>query len=342
MGGVDRRTILAGAAVIAGVAASTSAFAAAAAPFRPLVGPRTRVLFVNDLSGDVDGLFAAAHQILSPSAELRGIVGTATGDAGETAERSVDLAKELMALMDRRGACPVHAGSNRRLADRAAPLRSAGAEAIVAEAMRSDSALPLYVAVGGGLTEVASAVLIEPRIVNRMTLVWIGGDATPQPRADETNFHIDPLAAHVLFNETTVPIWQVSREAYRTCSVSASELQAQIGRCGRIGPWLMDRLFDVTRKYDNRLNTGETWTLGDNPLTLLTALTGWSPSNRAVPLRFERTDSSLYDDLDGARIDASGVVAAQPQKRNIRVYRTVDNRMLFGDFFAKMRMHFET
>ena len=104
----------------------------------------------------------------------------------------------------------------------------------------------------------------------------------------------------------------------------------------------MDRLFDVTRKYGHRFNTGETWTLGDNPLTLLTALTGWSPSNRAAPLRFERTDSSRYDDVTGARIDAAGVVSAQPGKRNVRVYRTVDNRMLFGDFFAKVQLNFGT
>jgi len=61
--------------------------------------------------------------------------------------------------------------------------------------MREDSPLPLYVAVGGGLTEVASALKIEPRIAGHMTLVWIGGDALPGGGVGETNFNIDPVAA---------------------------------------------------------------------------------------------------------------------------------------------------
>src|SRR5207245_1264454 len=65
----------------------------------PVAGPRSRTIFVNDLSGDIDGLFAAAHQILSTSTKLRAIVGAGTGRVGETAERSAALAGEMLELM---------------------------------------------------------------------------------------------------------------------------------------------------------------------------------------------------------------------------------------------------
>ena len=70
------------------------------------------------------------------------------------------------------------------------PVRSPGTQALIDEAMRV-SDLPLFVAVGGGLTEVASAVLLEPKIASRFTLVWIGGDAAPASGEGETNFNID-------------------------------------------------------------------------------------------------------------------------------------------------------
>ncbi|MET0363921.1 MAG: hypothetical protein ABW169_04645, partial [Sphingobium sp.] len=104
--------------------------------------------------------------------------------------------------------------------------------------------------------------------------------------------------------------------------------------------WLIDHLFDVTRKYGGRFNTGETWSLGDNPLVLLTALTGWVPSNRQPPLRFENTDSSHYDEISGPRMSADGTVTPGEGKRKIRVYRSIDTRMLFDDFYAKMEANF--
>ena len=52
---MDRRTAI----VMAGLVASLPSLAfGAVRPFVPAVGPRSRVLFANDLSGDIDGLFA--------------------------------------------------------------------------------------------------------------------------------------------------------------------------------------------------------------------------------------------------------------------------------------------
>ena len=46
--------------------------------------------------------------------------------------------------------------------------------------MRTDTNLPLFVTLGAGLTELASAYLIEPRIASRLTAVWIGGPEYPE------------------------------------------------------------------------------------------------------------------------------------------------------------------
>jgi purine nucleosidase len=99
---IDRRYLLAGlataaAAYGAGIPLTRAGMAYSSPdlgrPFAPLAGPRRRVLFLNDLSGDIDGLFAAVHAILSPSIDLRAMIGTGTGTPGETAEKSAALAR---------------------------------------------------------------------------------------------------------------------------------------------------------------------------------------------------------------------------------------------------------
>lgn len=340
----QRRDTLRGAAA-AGLAIATAPLAALAEPFRPVLGPRARVLFVNDLSGDIDGLFAAAHMILSRSVDLRGIIGTATFSpyfADETAVRSAELAQDMLRLMDRAGQVPVHVGSDKRMPGPSTPVRSAGAEAIVAEAMRTDSALPLYVAVGGGLNEVASALLIEPRIASRFTLVWIGGDALPGGATGETNFNIDARAARYIYNETALPVWQVTRKAYGTCLVSASELQAHVAPHGAIGAWLYQRLGDVATKSGGMLNTGETWILGDNPLVLLTALTDWVPNAGGASRRFlyDRTQSSHYDEVIAPLLNEDGTFSPRDSGRKIRIYDAIDVRTMHADMFAKLALNY--
>lgn len=334
---MDRRTAL----CMGGVAAALAAFPVPSlcAPFMPLTGPRSRVLYVNDLSGDLDGFFATVHMILSRSVDLRGVIGTGTGREGETADRSAALAEEMLRLMEMGDRFRVHVGASAKMRGRAAAMQSPGVQAIIDEAMRTDSDLPLSVAVGGGLTEVASALLLEPKIAGRFTLVWIGGDAYPTGGTGETNFNIDPLAAQFIFNDTAVPIWQIPRSVYATTVISATELQAFVAPYGAIGKWLYNHVVDAPNRFKRALNMGETWTLGDNPLVSLTALADWGPSSYR-PFRYERTGSSLYDEVFAPRLNPDGTFTTQTHGRKIRIYKSIDSRLMFNDFFAKMRINF--
>ena len=340
---INRREMMAGLSF--GVMASqlghsvqAATLSAAGRAFSPKGGPRSRVLFINDLSGDIDGLFAAVHAILSPSIDLRGIIGTGTGSPKETAEISVSLAHEMLRLTGRAGQIPVHLGSPRKLATAGMPDRSAGAQAIIDEALHSDTSLPLYVAVGGGLTEVASALMLDPSIASRMTLIWIGGNIASNSVAPEYNFAIDRLAAQYVFNETLVPVWQIPSEVYATCMVSASEIQRFIAPCGEIGNWLYGKLVAVNEQFAGyRMNTGEVWVMGDSPLVLLTALTAAVPSVFGKQPRYERTGSSAYEEVIAPKLSQSGSTEPRTEGRKIRLYTSVDTRMMFNDLYAKLQ-----
>src|ERR1043166_8916649 len=138
----DRRQLLMGAgaaslaltsqaAVAAGKPTAAAAKAGRSKAFARKMGPRCRVMVVNDLSGDIDGLFATVHALLSSSAEVRGIVGTAAQQANETAQVSVQNAEEILRLMGLSGKIPVHLGAATRMADARTPVDCPGARAVI-------------------------------------------------------------------------------------------------------------------------------------------------------------------------------------------------------------------
>ena len=129
-----------------------------------LVKPRIRVIIDNDFGGDPDGLFHLAQQLLSPSAEVRGVVCSHHyrdfyGSSGNvaTAKEQVDGLLGVMQMSN----VPVFLGSDSTMTAIDKPLDSEGARMIIAEAMRDDKR-PLYILCGAGLTNIASAYLLEP------------------------------------------------------------------------------------------------------------------------------------------------------------------------------------
>lgn len=207
----------------------------------PLVRPRSRVIVDNDFSGDPDDLVQMAHHLLSPSVEIRAIIAShlAVGDPWDSstqqAANAFNKAAELLDVMGLGGRYPLIKGSEAGLSASGAPIVNAAAEAIVTEAMRDDTTLPLFFCAGAGLTELASAWLMEPAIGKRLTLVWIGGPeypelAVPPPRVDpvEYNLGIDTRAAQIVFNQSDIGIWQIPRNVYRQCLMSYAELLTEV------------------------------------------------------------------------------------------------------------------
>lgn len=307
-------------------------------------GPRLRVISDNDYAGDPDALFQLAHLALSPSVDLRGIIASHLSaddpfdGSGRSAANGVAEASAVLDLLGIGDEVSVVAGRETPIGSREQPEVSAAAELIVAEAMRTDTRLPLYVTAGGGLSAVATAYLLEPRIAGRLTVVWIGGPehvelgAIPPPGAAplEYNLDIDLLAAQVVF-ASAIPLWQVPRNAYRQALVSTAELRAEVRRHGRVGQHLYERLDRVAVLAAGAgHHLGETYILGDNPLVLLTALMS----------SFEMDpSSSAYDLVSRPRIDDHGQYRPCPGAAPMRVYSRLDVRLMLQDMYAKLAGH---
>ncbi len=307
------------------------------------VKPRYRVIVDNDFGGDPDGLFQLVHQILSPSTEICGIIGShlKPGDPFDsskiTAKNAVKKVSETLDVMNLKNQFKVFQGSNDQLKDLKTPNISEGVKAIVAEAMKADEKNPLFIVCGAGLTEVASAYLMEPKIADKIVVVWIGGPeysdlATPPPGYTplEYNLGIDIKAAQVVFNQSNLNIWQVPRNTYRQTLMSYAELLSKVKPEGKTGAYLTQKIEDLmlkTQKFN--LLVGETYIMGDSPLVLLTAL---QSSFEADP------SSSSYVLKNAPKINDNGAYEYNSNGRNIRVYTHLDTRLMFEDFYVKLKM----
>lgn len=306
------------------------------------MSPRIRVVSDNDYSGDPDGLVQLAHLLLSPSVDVRAVIGShlRAGDpfdpSPSTAANARAAADRVVDLLGLTAKVRTVEGSNTALPDRATPLASPGASAIIEEAM-ADSPLPLFLTLGAGLTELASAYLLEPRIADRLIAVWIGGpehpghaEAPPRPEGpdpSEYNLRIDIAAAQVVF-DSPIALWQVPRDAYRQALASFAELEVRMRPHGAIGAHLYAALQRVRALLDEHgMPAGETYILGDSPLVLLTALQSLFEPDPS---------SSRFVTVPAPAIADDGSYLPRPEGRPIRVYTHLDNRLMLEDLYAKL------
>ncbi|GGC09795.1 nucleoside hydrolase [Dyadobacter sediminis] len=307
------------------------------------VQPRMRVIIDNDFSGDPDGLFQLAHHLLSPSVEISAIVGShlkpddGFDNSRTQADNAAAKASELLKMLKPGSKIPVIAGSNTGMTSDSVPVKSKAVDFIIKEALRTDTKLPLYVVCGAGLTEMASAVLTNPEIAKKITLIWIGGPeytdlAYPPPNYTllEYNLGIDINAAKVIFNKSSIPLWQVPRNAYRQALLPYSELLLKIKTKGETGKYLASAIENLMQRIIKYVNMGETYIFGDSPLVLLTALQS----------SFEADPSSSHYVLKTApKINDQGLYQYNHTGRNIRIYDKLDIQLMFNDLFAKLELN---
>lgn len=299
--------------------------------------PRIRVISDNDYAGDPDGLIQLAHLLLSPSADVRAIIGSHLRKdvpwpvAEYPATEAAQFSSELLSLAGLTYTVPVFAGAETGMSEDRKPMSNAAIDFIISEALRDDTDLPLYYLCGGPLTQIASAYLQEPKIAKRLKLVWIGGhgyEEVSELKEAEFNLAADIFAAQVIFNHSDIELWQVPESAYGTTLVSRAETIQRVANQGKMGEYIWAKYRNVDNFAKSiGLNFGEVFVYGDSPLVSLTVLqTAFSGLSTS-------SDSKL---LSAPQITDSGAYKFGEEGREIRVFTSIDTRLMVEDFFTKL------
>ena len=114
-------------------------------------------------------------------------------------EKSYDEILKVLTLCGRDGLAPaVYRGSRTFLPNERTPVPSDAAERLIELSRDYSAENPLYVVAIGAITNVASAMLIDPTLAERTVVVGLGGNALSWPDTREFNLWQDVAAARVI------------------------------------------------------------------------------------------------------------------------------------------------
>lgn len=292
---------------------------------------RRRLIINTDAKNEADDQYAIVQALLSPSLDVRGLVAAHFGfrrgfDSMRESRKEIDLLVDLLRMEED---VRVEDGAPMPMPDAVTPVRSPGADLIIEEALREDAG-PLFIAFLGPLTDMASALLLEPGIAKRdVTAVWIGGGPyggfgdAGQARP-EFNLSNDIAAANIVF-ASDLKVWQIPMSTYRLINVSYAELYREVIGYGELGRYLVKQLVEFNQNHAREAYSMEWRCLGDSPAigVVLNPGCGWHSDRPAPQFRFDGT----YDESSLAR--------------PIRVYHSIDSRFIISDLFAKLQAHAE-
>ena len=212
---------------------------------------KVRVVMDTDTYNEVDDQFALAYAFLSrDKIDLQAVYAAPFKNrrAETPGEGMTKSYEEILRLLKMLGKSPegfVFKGSDRYLQDISTPVRSEAAVDLIKKATASSPDNPLYVVTVGCITNIASAILIEPEIIKNMVVVWLGGNDLNWPHQREFNLVQDVAAAQVVFNSGVPFVVMPTRPVISHFHTTIPELKYFL----KDKNVLSDYLYDIVEEY---------------------------------------------------------------------------------------------
>lgn len=226
---------------------------------------RRPVLLSTDCGCEMDDQWALALLALSPTLNLRAVVG-AHAARYLSATAAADHAREVLRHMNVTSPPPVVAGAAGPMADASTPIESEGSTLIRRVAADFSPERRLAVLVIGTATDVASALLLDPTLADRIEVVAMGFDGWPGG-GDPFNVKNDVRAWQSLLASgaplTVGPIDACVRHLTLT-RAAAREMLSETGAPGRFLLSGLERFLDQSADHA-RTATGrpDAWPVWD-------------------------------------------------------------------------------
>lgn len=272
-----------------------------------------------DTYNEIDDQFALVHALLSPERlSVEAVYAAPFFNERSTGpedgmERSYEEILRLLKLLKVAPEGFAFKGSRGYLPAADQPMESEAARDLVARAMASDETL--YVGTIGAPTNVASAILMEPKIVERIVVVWLGGAGPHWRSASEFNLKQDLHASRVLF-DSGVPLVQIPcRPVASHLLTSLAEIECSVKGQGALGDYLAQVYLECMEDHFGRSRV--IWDI---------SVIAWLLDASWVPTHL--THSPVLTDQVTYSVDAS--------RHFIRTAIAVKRDEIFGDLFRKI------
>lgn len=211
-------------------------------------------------------------------------------------EKSYD---EILKLLEFGGMeADVYKGSTSYLPDEKTPVISDAANHLAKLADNYSPENPLYIVAIGAITNVASAILINPKVAQNCVVVWLGGHAQHYAHTREFNMMQDVAAARVVMG-SKVPFVQLPCGGVVTeFRISRPELEYWLCGKNKLADYLAKNAIEEAESYAS----GKPWTRVIWDVTAVAWLL--NDGNRFMKSRLVSTTMPSYDNLYSQRPDA--------------------------------------
>lgn len=235
--------------------------------------------------------------------------------------------QEILTVYEKLGMDPtgkVFRGSLGYLPSLEEPIKSDATDCLIECALKSDDR-PLYVAAIGCVTNVASALLLAPEIINKIVVVWTSAypSWSNQPNEPSLNFIQDVAASKLLFDCGVPHVYLPGYYIGEQLKISLPDMETWVRDKGAIGEYLY-WLYTHNPIYAQRGilgHVGRTWVIWD----LINI--AWLLNPDWVPSELVRTPI-LNDDTTWNR-DAA-------DRHWMREAYGINRDAIFRDFFNKL------
>lgn len=284
-------------------------------------GDEVSLVIDTDAYNEIDDQYALSYALLSANLTVEAVYAApfanrrASGPAAgmeRSYEEVLRLTEKLAAL--RPGlSLPVLRGSSSYLVEPDEPIASDAAEDLVRRAMDERRTGPLYIVAIGAPTNIASALLLQPSIRDRVVVVWLGGQPYTWHTAWEFNLKQDLAASKILF-DSGVPLVHIPcKNVAEHLRVSPYELLHFLHGRNPVAEYL----YEITTNLmeEEKMLTKVIWDV--------------------APVAWLRRQGFILSHLIASPILTDQYTwSFDPQRHLVRVAYDLDRDAIFGDLFA--------
>lgn len=220
---------------------------------------KIRAVIDSDAATEIDDHFAISYALCAKDKiDVQAVIAApffkfTVSSPEEGMSKSYDAICNLFELLEEEKKGVVFKGAPRFMPDRNTPVDTEGARKIIelARQAKEDGEI-LYIIAIAALTNVASAFLLAPDIMDNCTVVWLGGNAAEwHGDNNEYNLRGDLAASQVIF-ECGVPFVQFPCQMVTDHLITTEpELKTRCEGCGKVGEHLYNHSTSEMKRWGN-------------------------------------------------------------------------------------------
>lgn len=297
-------------------------FGAATAAFA-----KTDVILSTDVGNEIDDQWAIAYLMLNPDFHVLGVISAHAPTIPDPAGYNsyLLLRDEIENRLNMAVHPPILPGADRALQDKNSPRMNSAVEFLIEQSEHYSADNRLTIVGIGAATDIASAILADPSLANRVRVVAMA--FASEDNAKEYNVQNDVAAWQVLLNSRVPLVIGPGDVCRRDLAMQYEQARALLRKDGAIGSWLWaeyNAWYYRRVKPLRRDDFTKPWMIWD--IITMAYLEGMA--NEEVKPR-----PSLADDL---------TMDHPPGRATVTWITSVDSTRLWADFQMKIQAYVDT